>query len=293
MDLEKNPPPETEKSKPTSIKSIGLIIMRLLLTVILAVLLGTGVYYGAFGVIPALDLKLLQSNNENITHLQDLRETQQAVESQITGLEKTLVHNQTLLVNDILSNQSTLAFMEEELHRLNNASSSARATLVASSSLITQYSQLLSTLQANQASNIRFLETLATAQISSNWIQQEIELLRILDLLSRTNQFLLHSNFGLAEETLTIAKKDLFVLREDVPSYHQDVISEMLDIIDQVIIDLPAKPALAAKKLELVWQLGITALPQFNLEGSDIPSTPPSSQAENLTHTPTLNPTPP
>ena len=291
MDLKKNPPPETEKSKPNPIKSIGVIILRLLLTVILAVLLGAGVYYGALGVIPTLDLKLLQPKTESLTRI-NVRETQEAGESQITRLEKTLVHNQTLLANEIYSYQSTLVFMEEELQRLNTASSSAQSTLDASSSIITLYPQILSTLQANQSSNTRLLETLASAQISSNWIRQEIELLKILDLLSHANQFLLHANFGLAEETLTIAKNDLLFLREDIPSFQQEVISEMLDLVDQVIIDLPAKPALAAEKLELAWQLGITGLPQFQLGDSANPPTPTSSEAENLTLTPTPTPTP-
>lgn len=292
MDLEKNPPSEIEKSKSKPIKSIGVIILRLLLTLILAVLLGAGVYYGALGVIPTLVLKLLQPNNESITQI-TVQETQEVVESQITRLEKTLVHNQTVLVNEIYSFQSTLVFMEEELQRLNITSSSAQATLDANSSFITLYPQMLSTLQANQSSNTRLLERLASAQISSNWIRQEIELLRILDLLSHANQFLLHSNFGLAEETLTIAKKDLLVLREDLAGFQQEVISEMLDLLDQVIIDLPAKPALAAEKLELAWQLGITGLPQFQSGDSANPSTPTSSKAENLTLTPTPTPTPP
>lgn len=292
MDLENTPPSETEKTKPNPIKSIVVILLRLVVTVFLAVLLGAGVYYGALGVLPTLDLKLIQPNNKSLTQVKE-QEAQEVVESQIARLEKTLVHNQTRLENELNSYQSTLVFLEDELYRLNISSSSALETLDASSSFITQYPQILSTLQANQSLNTQLLERLSSPQTSSNWIRQEIELLRILNLLSHANQFLLHTNFGLAEETLTIAKDNLISLREDRPSFQQEVISEMLDLIDQVIIDLPAKPALAAEKLELAWQLGITYLPQFQPGVSTNPPTPTSSKSENLTLTPTSTPTPP
>ncbi len=87
--------------------------------------------------------------------------------------------------------------------------------------------------------------------MSRSGIYEEIGLLKVLDLLSRANQFLLHSNFGQAEEILQSAIIELTALQERLPGFQQDVISNILDLVEQTVIDLPAKPTLAAEKLDL------------------------------------------
>jgi hypothetical protein len=146
---------------------------------------------------------------------------------------------------------------------------------------------MLATLTAKQDANARHIDALATAQFNSAGFRQEIELLRILELLSRANQSLLHSNFGLAEETLKATKIELTKLREDLPDFQREVITNMLDLVDQVVVDLPAKPALAAEKLELAWQLGINGLPQLGLGDNTGTITPTPYIQPSLTSTPT------
>ncbi len=63
----------------------------------------------------------------------------------------------------------------------------------------------------------------------------------------------------------------------------------MLNLVDQAIIDLPAKPALAAEKLELAWQLGINGLPQLD-EGGYTGTITPTPYFQT---SPTFTPTPP
>ncbi len=71
-------------------------------------------------------------------------------------------------------------------------------------------------------------------------------------------------------------------LQERLPGFQQDAISSILDLVEQTIIDLPAKPTLAAEKLELAWQLGITGLPQLGY----------GEFVGTVTPTPYLTPTP-
>jgi len=146
---------------------------------------------------------------------------------------------------------------------------------------------MLETFSAKQAANSLHIDALATSQFNSLGINQDLDLLRILELLSRANQYLLHSNFGLVEETLETAKLALLNLQESLPGFQQEVISNMLNLVDQVIVDLPAKPALAADKLELAWQLGINGLPQLGSDGNTGTMTPTPYIQPSLTSTPT------
>lgn len=280
------PSPETKKPPITPKKSIGGIILRLMITIIAAVVLGTVIYFSAVGWIPYLDNRVFQPIDANQKMVQELKETQQSLEDQIQRLSETLEYNQTMLGEGINAYQSTLDDLEQDLQMLQHEVISVQATFELTSHTITVYPQALATLTAKQDANARHLNILATAQFSSTDIRQEIELLRILELLSRANQYLLHSNFGLAEETLKTAKLELTKLRENLPGFQREVITDILELVDQVIVDLPAKPALAAEKLELAWQLGINGLPQLGLGDYTGTITPTPYVQTSLTSTP-------
>jgi len=281
------PSPETKKPQITPKKSIGGIILRLMITIIAAVVLGAVIYFSAVGWIPYLDNRVFQPIDANQKMVQELKETQQSLEDQIQRLSETLEYNQTMLGEGINAYQSTLDGLEQDLQMLQHEVISVQATFELTSHTITVYPQALATLTAKQDANARHLNVLATAQYSSTGIRQEIELLRILELFSRANQYLLHSNFGLAEETLKTAKLELTKLRENLPGFQREVITNILDLVDQVVVDLPAKPALAAEKLELAWQVGINGLPQLGLGNNTGTITPTPSVQTNLTSTPT------
>ena len=280
------PSPETKKPQITPKKSIGGIILRLMITIIAAVVLGAVIYFSAVGWIPYLDNRVFQPIDANQKMVQELKETQQSLEDQIQRLSETLEYNQTMLGEGINAYQSTLDGLEQDLQMLQHEVISVQATFELSSHTTTVYPQALATLTAKQDANARHLNVLATAQFSSSGIRQEIELLRILELLSRANQYLLHSNFGLAEETLKTAKLELTKLRENLPGFQREVITNILDLVDQVVVDLPAKPVLAAEKLELAWQVGINGLPQLGLGDNTGTITPTLYIQTSLTSTP-------
>ncbi len=287
MVSETNPSPETKKPQISQKKSIGGILLRLMITTLAAIVLGAVIYFSAVGWIPYLDSRVFQPIDANQMMVQELKETQQFLEDQILALSETLEYNQMMLGEGINAYQSTLDSIEQDLQMLHHEVISVQATFDLSSHTITVYPQMLATLTAKQDANARHIDALATAQFNSAGFRQEIELLRILELLSRANQSLLHSNFGLAEETLKATKIELTKLREDLPDFQREVITNMLDLVDQVVVDLPAKPALAAEKLELAWQLGISGLPQFDGEGNNGTKTPTPYIQPSLTSTPT------
>ena len=287
MGSETNPTPETNKPQDKPKFSIGGILLRLLVTIIAAVILGAVVYFSIVGLIPYLNNRVFQPIDDNQAMVQELKETQTAFEDQILELSETLEFSQMLLGEGISAYQSTLDDLQSDLKKLDQEVVSVQEDFDYRGYTITVYPRMMATLSAKQISNSRNLAALATAQFNSSSINQDLDLLRILELLSRANQFLLHSNFGQAEETLLTAKLDLMELQENLPGFQQGVISNMLNLVDQVIVDLPAKPALAAEKLELTWQLGINGLPQLDEEGNAGTMTPTPYLQGSLTSTPT------
>ena len=287
MDTEITPPPQKEKPPKKASISVGLTLLRLLLTIGIACLLGAVIYYTAIGWVPNLGNNFFQPLNNNNAIIQALKETQTAFENQIASLVETVDSNQALTDGELLVIQSTQEMMEEDLQKLADSGRENQSMAESISYLSTLYPELLSTLSAQQSANTRHIDALATAQMSSSGTDQEIKLLIILDLLSRGNQFLLHSNFGLAEEILASANTELLSLRDALPSYQQEVISDMQELVEGALADLPAKSTLAAEKLELAWQIGLSGLPQ-PVEGeiTDTPKPTPSIQVD-LTTTPT------
>lgn len=287
MVSETNPSPETNKPQDKPKISVGGILLRLMVTIIAAVILGAVIYFSTVGLIPYLNNRVFQPIDDNQAMVQELQETQKALEDQILELSATLEFNQELLGEGISAYQSTLDDMQQNIQTLHQDVISVQEDFDYRGYTITVYPQMMATLSAKQIANSRNLTALATAQFNSSSINQDLDLLRILELLSRANQFLLHSNFGQAEEALLTAKLGLMDLQENLPDFQREVISNILNLVDQVIADLPAKPALAAEKLELAWQLGINGLPRLDEEGFSGTTTPTPYIQISPTSTPT------
>ena len=280
MNSETPPSPQVENPQKASKKSIAGILLRLLFTVIAAVLLGAAIYFSAIGWIPYLDKRIFQPIDNNITQLQELEDTQAVIEEQIASLQATLDTSQSAQQEGTSRYQATLEALEQDIQQIKGNTDNLFTSVSDNTRMATQIQLQMATLTAQQSANDRHFSALATAQINIIGIYEEINLLKVLDLLSRANQFLLHSNYGQAEEILQSAIIELTELQERLPGFQQDLISNILDLVEQTIIDLPAKPTLAAEKLELAWQLGITGLPQLGY----------GEYAGTVTPTPYLNP---
>ncbi|MEE9599258.1 MAG: hypothetical protein V3V66_02245, partial [Anaerolineales bacterium] len=249
---------------------------------IVAVLLGAVIYFSAVGWIPYLDNRIFQPIDNNLTQLQELVETQSVIEDQIASILATLDTSQSAQEESTSLHQATLEALQQDLQQLKDNTDNLFTAVSGNTYMSTQIQLQMATLTAKQSANDRHISALATVQMSRIGIYEEIELLKVLDLLSRANQFLLHSNYGQAEEILQSALIELTELQERLPGFQQDAISSILDLVEQTIIDLPAKPTLAAEKLELAWQLGITGLPQLGY----------GEFVGTVTPTPYLTPTP-
>jgi hypothetical protein len=203
-------------------KSAGLVIFRLLLTTITAVVLGGVIYFGTSGWIPFLDKNPFQSISDNQSQVQELRQTQKSLEEGISAISATLEANRSGEDGILSEYQATLTRIEVDLENLTENLESAQASIDTNTQINTYmstvYPQRLFDIEKKQSSNSQFIEAIATAQMRSVGMDEDLALIRILEQLSRSNQFMLHSNYGLAEDTLIFAKDDLDQLLKTAPS---------------------------------------------------------------------------
>ena len=255
---------DTRKSGKNSIPGIFL---RLILTVFTGIIIGIFIYYTAAGWIPYLDQRVFQPIDNNQSDLQALQATQQSLENQI----------QALYDNNI-SNQATLDSLEMDIEQLTEDGLSILATVEMSVQFMLQHTQSIATLDAKLGSTNRNLSALATAQMRSGSFQQRLSLLKILDLLTLANQYLLHANFGQAENLLILAKTELETLFIQTPAYQQTYIHNLLNLVEDAVEDLPENFSIAENKIQLAIQMALQGFPEFD-------------PSETLTGTPYITPT--
>jgi len=279
MDEEKKPS-ENKISKSTSTsRSIPGIVLRIFLVLLVGGVIGAVVYFSAVGWVPYLEQKLFKPIENNQDQIEGLVATQQALESQVAFLLEDLRENQALNNQDL---ETVFSTAEGEIDQLRGAVETVNAYS------LTQVPVILATLTAVQQANEYHISALATAQGEYLRNGFEIEQAKIIALLSRANQFLLHANYGLAEDQLVAALQILLDIDEDLDSWQRIQALELTSAIEGAIEDLPSQPVLAGSKLEIAWQLallGFRALPT-----QDLTATPSPTGQESITPTPTPTP---
>lgn len=269
--VESSPQEPKKQSKPASKTFLG-ILLRLILVFTVGCLVGAVIYFAASGWVPYLDQRVFQPIDTNQARVKELQATQIDLEIQLSALQATV---DGALSEAGLEIAATLDQLSENVFYMQTDVSSNTyyaGTLVPA---------LIATISADQESNSRNLSALATAQMRDSGNRQEIELLRTLEMLTWAHQYILHNNYGLAENELGSAREKLSGLITRVPPKQRAVVLEMLNLVDQSIVDLPSRPAVAAEKLQLAWHMGT----------ADFPSEPLYNQGGTITPTLYLTPT--
>lgn len=276
MEPEKKPKEENQ-NKPTPFsRTIPGVILRIFLVLIVGGVIGAVVYFSAAGWVPYLEQRLFEPIVSNQDQIQGLVATQGALESQVAFLLEDLRENQVINNQDL---ESVFATAEGGIDQVRGAVETVNAYS------LTEVPKILATITADQQANEYHISALATAQGEYLRDGFESEQLMILALLSRANQFMLHANYGLAEDQLLAVQQVLLEMNDDLDSWQLVQALELASLIEGAITDLPDQPTLASGKLEVAWQL---ALLGFQALPTQAPSATPSPAVEgSVTPTPT------
>jgi|GEM_PF-1982830 len=256
MESAENVPQNSNKQpKPASTRIPG-ILLRVILVFIVGCLVGAVIYFAASGWVPYLEQRVFQPIDTNQALVQELQATQNALEAQISSLEATLDGDQYGAGSDIAAALDQLSEDVDQMGLEVENNTYYAGTLGPA---------MIATVSVRAESNSNNLSALATAQMRDSGSRQEIELLRTLEYLTWAHQYILHANYGLAENELKTARESLSFMITRVPPQQRLVALEMLNLVDQCISDLPSRPVVAAEKLQLAWHMGVSDFPEESL----------------------------
>jgi len=281
-------------------------LVRILLILSLAVLLGAGIYYG----VPALYRRYVQPVENNLSRLNDAQSRQEQSNQQVKqrldelgqrveGLElQNDSHKQTL--NEV---QARLDEMESAQQAGGGAQATAiaqqadlEATLAAMGANLEQLqSEIAAVNQAMGQTSLQVQELVDSAEVGKDPLQalhNELQLVKAMELLTRSRVYLVEDNLGLAKQDVSAARLLLAKMGGDVPSYQVKPLAAIIARLDAALSNLPSRPVLAAEDLEVAWQLLRDGLP-----GQATPQPTPTAEAEtpaasSVIETPTPTPTP-
>jgi len=281
-------------------------LVRILLILSLAVLLGAGIYYG----VPALYRRYVQPVENNLSRLNDAQSRQEQSNQQVKqrldelgqrveGLElQNDSHKQTL--NEV---QARLDEMESAQQAGGGTQATAiaqqadlEATLAAMGANLEQLqSEIAAVNQAMGQTSLQVQELVDSAEVGKDPLQalhNELQLVKAMELLTRSRVYLVEDNLGLAQQDVSAARLLLAKMGGDVPSYQVKPLAAIIARLDAALSNLPSRPVLAAEDLEVAWQLLRDGLP-----GQATPQPTPTAEAETpaastVIETPTPTPTP-
>lgn len=254
------PAAQEERPKSSSVgrvvKRVLIFFLRLILFLVILAALAAGAYFG----LPILYEKYVRPVENHTAQLTKLEDRQKTSETQIAELQTRL---------------STL-----EAAQPNQAESitDIESRLVVVEASITAHTQALESLNEMQAN------LLADNEATRTEMENQIGLLKSLELLSRARLFLYQSNYGLARQDVQIARDLLVELQLDATEFKTLEVAEVVFRLDLVLKNLPAFPVAASDDLDIAWQVLMQGIPQAPEE---------TVTPEPATETPDATPEPP
>ena len=293
---QENPPerPPFSERMAIALAAFGRAVFRLvLLLLIIAVLVVIG-FYG----MPRLYALFIQPVEQNTTRLDDMSAQIEQDQIQVTRQLATLQGQVFVLGTQAANATATLASLEQlQAAAQTTAQAGMNDQVGAMSTTLAKMDGFEGELQGVQATldglhqqalqNQAALQTASSAatleSIPIHKLEQELSLVKAMELLTRSRFLLAQNNLGLAEQDIRAARELLASMESEVYPYQVQALQNIISRLDMALSDIQQAPALVADDLEVAWQLLYAGLPG---EGGLTPA--PGSQLQLTTSQPTL-----
>jgi DNA repair exonuclease SbcCD ATPase subunit len=227
-------------------------IVRLFFVILVGIGVGAGVYYG----IPALYRDFIHPIQTNTLRVA-------ALESELANVQVEIRENQAVFSKRLADVEGEVAAQREDIAALNAHSDGLDARLGGFESDLDGIQSLSEKLQVlagdldGLSERLNVLElAIAAEDPPIKEIQKHIQLLRVMELVTRARMWIIQDNPGKAKDDLVIAKA---ALETTDASLEDGSLSKLIDRLDQIIFEIPLSPVIAADDLEILWQLLILA----------------------------------
>ncbi len=281
--------------------------IRLVFVLVLAVAVGAGLFFGITRGIPAIERVFVQPVRENSAAIASLeaRATQSASQSatQVASLQSRLTaleiqnDSEEMVLGEIESQVATLLPLLEGQAEL-------AASLEAAQEAIANMQSDLTTLQTGSESDMMLVqerldelaaslgsvqETLAANDFPVAQAYADLQLAKILTLLTRVQVFLHQGNPGLARADLETAR-DMLLGYQGAPEFAESDLLPVITRLDLALESISERPDRALNDIEIAWDLLLEGIQGEGLQpGSDAPEGETDVQP---TPTPTATPAP-
>jgi hypothetical protein len=128
-------------------------------------------------------------------------------------------------------------------------------------------------------------------QAVSAELERQIDLLKVMELLSRARLSMYQSNFGLARQDVQIARDLLAKIEPAASGTETEELAAVLLRLDLVLANLPDFPVAASDDLDIAWQILLSGMPEgtptARVTPTPVGSLSPTPSAADMTITPT------
>lgn len=246
---------ETEKKSQDHKGALGSRLIRFIVRLFLLILLGISLGAAAYFGIPVLYkdyIEPIQMNSQRIADLEDgLLQAQTDNRDRISEIGDRLaeIEGQQVGQKEILSEiQVEIGKLQTTLKMQNQENEDFQ--------LLTERLDALQEEIQNTGAEVEYL---TGPEAPTHRLEFQLQLVRVMELLTRARLWLTQNNFGLAIEEVQTAKLALEGLADVTAEEDLEDLQQIVDSLDQVLRALPNNPVIAADNLEISWNLLLTA----------------------------------
>jgi chaperonin cofactor prefoldin len=264
-------------------------LFRLLLTVVVGVVLGGAIYFGARSfyrqavTIPA-EASLLRMDDMTAEQARVATQSAAGIDDLRLRIEKLEKARQDD-AEEISSLQAEVLTLNQKVEQVQTAAASLDEIQNNLSAVATQ----------SMKNGMDLNEFLSSANSPVSELRQEIQLLRAMELLNRCRLYLSQNNYGLAAQDANLVRQIFLEMKAEADADAVVLIDTWIARLDMALVNLTVAPVVAGEDLEMVWRMVLVGLPRqaataAGQDGSPVSATLQSTMT--LTPTPGKSPTP-
>jgi len=234
-------------------------LIRFLLRMLLIVLLGAGVGAAAYFGAPALYhnyIEPVQVNSQRIV----------VIEAEMAQAQADNDKRDADIGERLARIEGGQASQTEQMAELQAQVEELQATLEQQGGQVKDLQQLVKDVDAlkgdlgSTAAEVQALQRLLSGSDAPlQELDRRLQLIRVMELMTRARWWLIQNNLGLASEDAQAAVAALGSLMQSAPDTEQAALQPIVDRLGLVLQDLPGSPVVAADDLEIAWDLIVSA----------------------------------
>lgn len=227
-------------------------LVRLILVLLVGLFLGAVLYYLGSVYMYWQAVQPVQSSTSKLTVLEtSIAAGQKASEDRLSQFNQRL----TELEKQQTLDSEVLAELQSAMNALNDVVDGHTATLERLDELADGMDKLADQTEKNQEGLAGLQQTLISEDTPLANLGRELQILKAMELISRSRLYLIQNNPGLARQDVEAARQILSDIAENAPQEQSQMVSLWLQRLDLALGNLDGAAVIAANDLEIAWSM--------------------------------------